>query len=679
MIGYGLGHNNLDIVSRYMGDIYFESAGTILTLITLGKYLETKSKGKTSDAISKLINLAPKTSIVLRDGKEVLINTDEIVYHDIVVIKPGGSIPVDGIVLEGVSSVDQSSITGESIPVQKKLGDKVVSGTINKNGVLKVRATKVGENTTLSQIIKLVEEASNSKAPISKLADRVSGVFVPIVITIAILATLYWLFIAHMNFEFALSIGIAVLVISCPCALGLATPVAIMVATGKGAQNGVLIKSAESLELLHNIDTVVFDKTGTITEGKPEVTDIISYIDENELLKIAGSLEQNSEHPLAEAIMNKLKDKNIDVYKIDGFNSTSGRGIEGKINTIRYIGGNLSFMEENNIKGINIAKNDSQSMQEQGKTCIYFADTSKIIGILGIADTIKSTSKIAIEELQKRNIDTIMITGDNRKAANAIAKETGIDKVISEVLPQDKEVEVTKMQKEGKKVAFVGDGINDSPALVKSDVGLAIGSGTDIAIESADIVLIKNDLLDVVSAIDLSKATINNIKMNLFWAFFYNAIGIPVAAGVFFSSFGFKLNPMIGALAMSFSSVCVVTNALRLRNFKPRFLKRLKKENLLDKYYIDDKKQNINNKEKETKESEEKSMSEFIKEVSIEGMSCNHCKMSVEKAVGNIKGVTSVEVSLENKNAIVKSNVEIDEEKIKNAIEEEGFKVVDIK
>lgn len=676
MIGYGLGHNNFDIVSRYMGDIYFESAGTILTLITLGKYLETKSKGKTSDAISKLVNLAPKTSIVLRDGKEVLINTDEIVYHDIVVIKPGGSIPVDGIVLEGVSSVDQSSITGESIPVQKKLGDKVVSGTINKNGVLKVRATKVGENTTLSQIIKLVEEASNSKAPISKLADRVSGVFVPIVITIAILATLYWLFIAHMNFEFALSIGIAVLVISCPCALGLATPVAIMVATGKGAQNGVLIKSAESLELLHNIDTVVFDKTGTITEGKPEVTDIISYIDENELLKIAGSLEQNSEHPLAEAIMNKLKDKNIDVYKIDGFNSTSGRGIEGKINTIRYIGGNLSFMEENNIKGINIAKNDSQSMQEQGKTCIYFADTSKIIGILGIADTIKSTSKIAIEELQKRNIDTIMITGDNRKAANAIAKETGIDKVISEVLPQDKEVEVTKMQKEGKKVAFVGDGINDSPALVKSDVGLAIGSGTDIAIESADIVLIKNDLLDVVSAIDLSKATINNIKMNLFWAFFYNAIGIPVAAGVFFSSFGFKLNPMIGALAMSFSSVCVVTNALRLRNFKPRFLKRLKKENLLDKYYIENNKITEENK---NKESEEKSMSEFIKEVNIEGMSCNHCKMSVEKAVGNIKGVTSVEVSLENKNAIVKSNVEIDEEKIKNAIEEEGFKVVDIK
>ena len=676
MIGYGLGHNNLDIVSRYMGDIYFESAGTILTLITLGKYLETKSKGKTSDAISKLVNLAPKTSIVLRDGKEVLINTDEIVYHDIVVIKPGVSIPVDGIVLEGVSSVDQSSITGESIPVQKKLGDKVVSGTINKNGVLKVRATKVGENTTLSQIIKLVEEASNSKAPISKLADRVSGVFVPIVITIAILATLYWLFIAHMSFEFALSIGIAVLVISCPCALGLATPVAIMVATGKGAQNGVLIKSAESLELLHNIDTVVFDKTGTITEGKPEVTDIISYIDENELLKIAGSLEQNSEHPLAEAIMNKLKDKNIDVYKIDGFNSTSGRGIEGKINTIRYIGGNLSFMEENNIKGINIAKNDSQSMQEQGKTCIYFADTSKIIGILGIADTIKSTSKIAIEELQKRNIDTIMITGDNRKAANAIAKETGIDKVISEVLPQDKEVEVTKMQKEGKKVAFVGDGINDSPALVKSDVGLAIGSGTDIAIESADIVLIKNDLLDVVSAIDLSKATINNIKMNLFWAFFYNAIGIPVAAGVFFSSFGFKLNPMIGALAMSFSSVCVVTNALRLRNFKPRFLKRLKKENLLDKYYIENNKTTEENK---NKESEEKSMSEFIKEVNIEGMSCNHCKMSVEKAVGSIEGVTNVEVSLENKNAIVKSNVEIDEEKIKNAIEEEGFKVVDIK
>lgn len=685
MIGYGLGHNNFDIVSRYMGDIYFESAGTILTLITLGKYLETKSKGKTSDAIGKLVNLAPKTAIVLRDGKEVLINTDEIIYHDIVVIKPGGSIPVDGIVLEGTSSVDQSSITGESIPVEKKLGDTVVSGTINKNGVLKVRANKVGENTTLSQIIKLVEEASNSKAPISKLADRVSGVFVPVVITIAILATLYWLLIAHMSFEFALSIGIAVLVISCPCALGLATPVAIMVGTGKGAQNGVLIKSAESLELLHNIDTVVFDKTGTITEGKPKVTDIISYIDENELLKIAGSLEQNSEHPLAEAIMNKLKERNIGVYNIDGFNSTSGRGIEGKINTIRYIGGNISFMEENNIKGINIAQNDSLSMQEQGKTCIYFADASKIIGILGIADTIKNTSKFAIDELQKRNIDTIMITGDNKKAANAIAKETGISKVISEVLPQEKEIEVSKLQKQGKKVAFVGDGINDSPALVKSDVGLAIGSGTDIAIESADIVLIKNDLLDVVSAIDLSKAVINNIKMNLFWAFFYNAIGIPVAAGVFYFSLGFKLNPMIGALAMSFSSVCVVTNALRLRNFKPKFLKRLKKENLLDKYYIEnknDKDNMINNKiteENKNKENEDKSMSEFVKEVSIEGMTCNHCKMSVEKAVGSIEGVTNVEVSLENKNAIVKSNVELDEEKIKNAIEEEGFKVVDIK
>ena len=712
MIGYGLGHNNFDIVSRYMGDIYFESAGTILTLITLGKFLETRSKGKTSDAISKLVNLAPKTAIVLRDGKEVLVNTEEIIYHDIVVIKPGGSIPVDGIVLEGTSTVDQSSITGESIPVEKKLGDTVVSGTVNKNGILKIRATKVGENTTLSQIIKLVEEASNSKAPISKMADRVSGVFVPVVITIAILATLYWIFIAHMSFEFALSVGIAVLVISCPCALGLATPVAIMVGTGKGAQNGVLIKSAESLELLHNINTVVFDKTGTITEGKPKVTDIISYIDEKELLKIAGSLEQNSEHPLADAIMSRVKEENIDVYNIDSFNSTSGRGIEGKINTIRYIGGNISFMEENNIKGINIALNDSQSMQEQGKTCIYFADTSKIIGIIGIADTIKKTSAFAIEELQKRNIDTIMITGDNKKAANAIASETGIVKVISEVLPQDKEIEVAKLQKEGKRVAFVGDGINDSPALVKADVGLAIGSGTDIAIESADIVLIKNDLLDVVSAIDLSKAVINNIKMNLFWAFFYNAIGIPIAAGAFYLSFGLKLNPMIGALAMSFSSVCVVTNALRLKNFKPKFIKRLKKDNLIDEYVLkkdinvnkirknlyevsnniekNDNKdkekvennENINNNiniENNTNESEDKKENMFTKEISIEGMSCNHCKMSVEKALGNIDDINEVKVSLENKNAIIKSSIEIDDNKIIEAIEEEGFKVIDIK
>ena len=671
MIGYGLGHNNMDLVNRYSMDIYFESAGTILTLITLGKYLETRSKGKTSDAISKLINLAPKTATVLRDGKEVVVNTEDIVIGDILAIKPGSGIPVDGVIVEGNSSIDQSSITGESIPVEKTIDDNVTSGTINKNGYLKIKATKVGDNTTLSQIIKLVEEASNSKAPISKLADKVSGIFVPVVITIAVLATLYWLFIAHMSFEFSLSIGIAVLVISCPCALGLATPVAIMVGTGKGAQNGVLIKSAESLELLHSVDTVVFDKTGTITEGKPKVTDIISYIDENELLKIAGSLEKKSEHPLAEAILNKTYENNINLTNLDSFNSVSGRGIEGTINNQKYYGGNISFMKENNIKGIKIAEDDSASLLDKGKTCLYFADSTKVLGIIAVADTIKDTSEIAIRELQKRNIETIMITGDNKKAAEAIGKETNIDKVIAEVLPQDKEIEVSKLQKQGKKVAFVGDGINDSPALVKSDVGLAIGSGTDIAIESADIVLIKNNLTDVVSAIDLSKAVINNIKMNLFWAFFYNAIGIPVAAGIFYNAFGFKLNPMIGALAMSLSSVCVVTNALRLRKFKPKFSIKIKENNNINtdnsnNNYIDERKEDVK-------------MSEFKKEISIEGMSCNHCKMSVEKALNTLESVSNVEVSLENKNAIVESSKELDNNKIKEVIEEEGFKVVDIK
>jgi len=615
---------------------HFESAGMILTLITLGKYLETKSKGKTSEAISKLINLAPKTATVLREEQELEINIEEIKTGDIVIIKPGGSIPVDGIVIEGISSVDESSITGESIPVEKATGSNVISGTINKSGYLKIEAIKVGNDTTLSQIIKLVEEASNSKAPISKLADKISGIFVPVVIGIAIISTIFWL-LQGQTLEFALSIGIAVLVISCPCALGLATPVAIMVGTGKEAQNGILIKSADSLEMLHKVDTVVLDKTGTITEGKPKVTDIISNIEEKELLKIAGGLEQNSEHPLAEAIIEKINQEKIELPEVTDFISVQGRGVKGKINGINYFGGNIAFIKENDIE---VTLNEE--LLKQGKTVLYFADEQQFLGSIAVADTIKDTSYQAIDELKRKNIEVVMITGDNRTVADTISQKLGIEKVISEVLPQDKEKEVSKLQEQGRKVAFVGDGINDSPALVKSNVGLAIGSGTDIAIESADIVLMKNNLLDVVTAIDLSKAVIKNIKMNLFWAFFYNSIGIPIAAGVFYLSLGWKLNPMIGAAAMSLSSVCVVTNALRLRRFKSKY-------------------------------KEERKM--FTKTIIVEGMQCNHCKMNVEKALNTIEGVTKVDVDLDIKKVVIESINEISEGRLKQVIEELGFEM----
>ena len=667
MIGYGLGHNNIEIVQNYANNLYFESAGTILTLITIGKYLETKSKGKTSDAISKLINLAPKTAVVVRDGKEIEVGIEEIVKDDEVIIKPGESIGIDGVIIEGEASIDQSSITGESIPVYKKVGDKVVSGTINKNGYIKIRATNVGDDTTLSQIIKLVEEASNSKAPISKIADKVSSVFVPIVITIAILAVIIWL-LAGYSFEFALSIGISVLVISCPCALGLATPVAIMVGTGKGAENGILIKSAESLEILHSVDTVVLDKTGTITEGKPKVTDIVSLINENELLKIAGSLEKSSEHPLAEAIVKKAEDSKIIFNDVKKFETVSGRGVKGVIEQKTYFAGNIAFMKENNINTEKV-NSKAKDLLNSGKTVLYFSDDKNVIGIIAVADTIKKTSYQAIKELKKRNIDTIMITGDNSLVANSIGNEIGINRVISEVLPQDKEGEIDRLQKEGKKVAFVGDGINDSPALVRSNVGLAIGSGTDIAIESADCVIIKNSLLDVVTAIDLSKSVIRNIKLSLFWAFIYNIIGIPVACGILYPAFSITLSPMIGAACMSLSSVCVVTNALRLKRFKPHFKINDCNDgfcnNNLEKNNIE-----INNKEENLG---------MEKLVSIEGMACNHCKMNVEKALKEIDGVEEVNVSLEEKNAIIKLNKEISDSEIKNAIQEAGYEVIEIK
>lgn len=569
-IGYGLGHNNLEIVHKYTMDLYFESAAMILALITFGKFLEVRSKGKTSDAITKLMDLAPKTALVVRQGKELEIPVEEVVIDDIIIVKPGQSIPVDGIIVEGSSAIDQSALTGESIPVSKQVGDKVIAATINKTGFFKFKAQKVGDDTTLAQIIQLVEDASASKAPIAKLADKISGVFVPVVIVIAIMATIIWLLLGQ-SFEFALSIGIAVLVISCPCALGLATPVAIMVGTGKGASNGILIKSAEALETLHSINTVVLDKTGTITEGKPKVTDIITVDDitQEQLLEIAASIEKPSEHPLSDAIVEKANEMSIGFKNVDKFDAISGRGIVAVIGGQEYIAGNLALMSEKSIN-VDSLKQTSDTLAEDGKTPLYFADNKRLLGIIAVADVVKPTSLKAIDQFKAMGVDVVMLTGDNERTAEAIRKQLHIDRVVAEVLPQDKESEIRSIQETGKKVAMIGDGINDAPALARADVGIAIGAGTDVAIESADIVLMKSDLIDAVTAIQLSKATIRNIKENLFWAFFYNTLGIPLAAGVFYSILGWKLNPMFGAAAMSLSSVCVVSNALRLKFFKPK-------------------------------------------------------------------------------------------------------------
>ncbi|MBU3204369.1 heavy metal translocating P-type ATPase [Clostridium algidicarnis] len=570
-IGYGLGHNNLDMVNQYSMDLYFESAAMILALITMGKFLETRAKGRTSEAITKLMDLAPKTASVIRNGEEVEIPSQDVVIDDIIIVRPGQSIAVDGIIIEGSSSVDQSALTGESIPVEKNIGDKVIAATINKTGSFKFKAEKVGDDTTLAKIIELVEDASSSKAPIAKMADKISGIFVPVVISIAVIATIVWLLLGQ-PFEFAMSIGIAILVISCPCALGLATPVAIMVGTGKGASNGILIKSAEALESLHTIGTVVLDKTGTITEGKPVVTDIITKGSESEerLLQIAASIESFSEHPLAEAILEKAKERGISLRNVDNFNSISGRGIVGIIDGKQYTAGNLALMEDREIN-VEMLKSTSDEFAMDGKTPLYFAEDKDLLGIIAVADVVKATSRKAIDNFKAMGINVVMLTGDNKKTAEAIRKQLNIDRVVAEVLPQDKEKEIRNIQASGKKVAMIGDGINDAPALARADVGIAIGAGTDIAIESADIVLMKSDLLDAVTAVQLSKATIKNIKENLFWAFFYNVLGIPLAAGVFYTAFGLKLNPMFGAAAMSMSSVFVVSNALRLKFFKPKY------------------------------------------------------------------------------------------------------------
>nr|WP_330389984.1 copper-translocating P-type ATPase [Tepidibacter formicigenes] len=552
---------------EYSKDLYFETAGVIIALILLGKYLEAVSKGKTSEAIKKLVGMQPKTATVIQENKEIVISIEEVEVGDILLVKPGEKIPVDGVVVEGHSSVDESMLTGESIPVEKKIGDNVVGASINKNGVIKFKATKVGKDTALSQIVRLVEEAQGSKAPIAKLADIISGYFVPIVMAIALISGVAW-YISGQSVVFSLTMFISVLVIACPCALGLATPTAIMVGTGKGAEYGVLIKSGVALETAHKIETIVFDKTGTITEGKPKVTNIITLgnFTEEELLQLAASAEKGSEHPLGEAIVRGAEEKNISLLNLDKFYAIPGHGIEVEIENKKIYLGNEKLMKDKNIQMT--LKDESDKLANEGKTPMYMAINNKLEGIIAVADVVKESSKKAIDMLHEMGIEVAMITGDNKKTASAIAKQVGIDVVLAEILPEDKANEVKKLQEKNKVVAMVGDGINDAPALAQADVGIAIGSGTDVAMESADIVLMKSDLVDVVTAIKLSRSTIRNIRQNLFWAFAYNTAGIPLAAGIFYALGGPKLNPMFAAGAMALSSVSVVTNALRLRKFK---------------------------------------------------------------------------------------------------------------
>lgn len=663
VMGYALNNSDMHTVTEYRMNLYFESVSMILTLITLGKFFETGSKARTTDAISKLIDLSPKRANVLRDGVEENILTEDVVVGDIVIVRPGESIPVDGMIIEGSTSVDESAITGESIPVQKEKGDKLIAATINKNGSVRIKATEVGEDTAISRIIALVEEASSSKAPIAKMADRVAGVFVPVVMGIALVTFIVWLALGY-DFSFALNCAIAVLVISCPCSLGLATPVAIMVGTGKGAENGILIKSADALETTHSIDTVVLDKTGTVTEGKPVVTDILAFdIDENEFLKLAAGVESASEHPLAEAIVEKAKEKSLEIVSPTEFQAISGRGIVASVNGSKIIAGNEQAIKDQygNSENFTEVFKKGNELAAEGKTPMYFGKDGRLLGIIAVADTIKKDSKEAIQALKNRNIDVVLLTGDHKNTAMAIAKEAGIKKVIAEVLPTDKEEHIRELIKAGHKVAMVGDGINDSPALARADVGIAIGAGTDIAIESADIVLMHSSLKDVATAIDLSKAVIRNIKQNLFWAFFYNSIGIPLAAGVFYLSMGWKLSPMFGAAAMGMSSVCVVSNALRLRGFKPKEIKKNNIEN--------DEIELIENKRKEDNNN-------MTTVINVNGMMCEHCKATVEKVTRGVEGVSNSEVNLEAKNVTIEHSADTDLEKVKKAITDAGYEVV---
>ena len=649
-----------------MPDLYFESAGMILTLVTVGKYLEERSRGKTTGAISALLALAPESAVVRRQGQELTIPTEEIVVGDTVIVRQGGRIPVDGVITDGHAAVDESAITGESLPVEKVPGDAVTSATVTSSGYLELRATRVGGDTTLSQIIRLMEEAASSKAPISRLADRISGIFVPAVMAISLTAALLWAFVGGMDVRFCLSIAIAVLVISCPCALGLATPVAIMVGTGQAAQQGILIKSAESLELLHKVQTVVLDKTGTVTMGQPRVTDILCApgVTEEELLCVAASAEKPSEHPLAYAIVEESQARHIPLCPVSGFRSVPGGGIQATLSGEAVLAGNAGYLAQN---GVSLAamEADAHRLAEDGKTPLFFAESGRLLGCVAVADVVKPDSAKAIAALRRMGRRVVLLTGDNQRTANAIARQIGVDQVIAQVLPQDKAKCVAQLQQQGQRVAMVGDGVNDAPALAQADVGLAIGAGTDIAIESADVVLMKSRLLDIPAAMDLSRAVLRNIKQNLFWAFFYNSIGIPVAAGVLHPALHLTLNPMLAAAAMSLSSVCVVSNALRLRGWKPPV-------------FPDQPAPTAPLPESAVFQSQGKEENTVNKTIHIDGMMCAHCSGSVEKALNDLPGVEAT-VDLDSKSAAVTCTPDVSDDTLRQAVEDAGYHVTGIR
>ena len=649
-----------------MPDLYFESAGMILTLVTVGKYLEERSRGKTTGAISALLALAPESAVVRRQGQELTIPTEEIVAGDTVIVRQGGRIPVDGVITDGHAAVDESAITGESLPVEKAPGDAVTSATVTSSGYLELRATRVGGDTTLSQIIRLMEEAASSKAPISRLADRISGIFVPAVMAISLTAALLWAFVGGMDVRFCLSIAIAVLVISCPCALGLATPVAIMVGTGQAAQQGILIKSAESLELLHKVQTVVLDKTGTVTMGQPRVTDILCApgVTEEELLCVAASAEKPSEHPLAHAIVEESQARHIPLCPVSGFRSVPGGGIQATLSGEAVLAGNAGYLAQN---GVSLAamEADAHRLAEDGKTPLFFAESGRLLGCVAVADVVKPDSAKAIAALRRMGRRVVLLTGDNQRTANAIARQIGVDQVIAQVLPQDKAKCVAQLQQQGQRVAMVGDGVNDAPALAQADVGLAIGAGTDIAIESADVVLMKSSLLDIPAAMDLSRAVLRNIKQNLFWAFFYNSIGIPVAAGVLYPALHLTLNPMLAAAAMSLSSVCVVSNALRLRGWKPPV-------------FSDHPVPTAPLPESAVFQSQGKEENTVNKTIHIDGMMCAHCTGRVEKALNDLPGVEAT-VDLDSKSAAVTCTPDVSDDTLRQAVEDAGYHVTGIR
>ncbi len=671
MMVKAISDNDTVTLHHYAHQLYFESSAMILTLVTVGKFLETRSKRKTGDALGKLVELSPKTATVIKDGIEITIPAEDVKTGDILIIRPGERIPVDGILTEGSSYIDQSAVTGESLPVEKNKGDEIISATLNKNGTFKMTATKVGENTTISQIIRLVDKAGSDKAPIARLADKVSSVFVPIVIGISALTLLIWLILGESG-ETALSFAVTVLVISCPCALGLATPVAIMAGTGKAAENGILIKNATALETLQSVDEIYLDKTGTVTSGEMSVSDIIllnKHFTETQFIKIAAALESGSEHPLGKAVRNKAE--NLTFPQVSNFTAHQGRGVSGIIDNSFYICGNVRFLDES---GIDCTQNENilSDLSSKGKTPLILAENGEIVGIIGISDTIRTDSKVAIEALKSLGKKVVMLTGDNKNSARYIGNEAGIDDIISELLPQDKEKVIREAQKSGKKIAFIGDGINDAPALTVADVGIAIGAGTDIAVDSADIVLIKSTLTDAVTAFELSKAVVRNIKINLFWAFFYNALGIPLAAGALYPLWGIKLTPMIGSAAMSMSSICVVTNALRLRFFKSKFITHKKEITQVDSL-----------PQTETSEKctlcnieEKKGSNNMTKIFKVDGMMCPRCEAHVTKALTAIDGVESATASHQDGTATVTLSKDVADEILISAIVDEGYEVV---